>query len=172
MCVSYNDLRQPVATFLAGFGQVCEHVHRLSDLESVVHRQSPSGSRGKARAEGAGARSRRDSGPRPEFPLSEPTAERDQVGAGTLGTFSLAPSSWRDKMAFSLGVLKEPSSCCALLIKNVFCVFFILPSLRREIDEFFKADDSGSSKRSALCIFKIARKLLFLFRIKEDNEVK
>uniref|UniRef100_A0A8C2SJN7 HECT-type E3 ubiquitin transferase n=1 Tax=Capra hircus TaxID=9925 RepID=A0A8C2SJN7_CAPHI len=40
----------------------------------------------------------------------------------------------------------------------------------REIDEFFKAEDSGSSRRSALCIFKIARKLLFLFRIKEDNE--
>uniref|UniRef100_A0A8C2SIC7 Ubiquitin-protein ligase E3B n=1 Tax=Capra hircus TaxID=9925 RepID=A0A8C2SIC7_CAPHI len=42
--------------------------------------------------------------------------------------------------------------------------------IRREIDEFFKAEDSGSSRRSALCIFKIARKLLFLFRIKEDNE--
>lgn len=51
--------------------------------------------------------------------------------------------------------------------------FFSYPSLpRREIDEFFKADDAESSKRSALCIFKIARKLLFLFRIKEDNEVK
>ncbi|XP_073916937.1 ubiquitin-protein ligase E3B isoform X2 [Castor canadensis] len=42
--------------------------------------------------------------------------------------------------------------------------------IRKEIDEFFKADDSGSSKRSALCIFKIARKLLFIFKIKEDNE--
>lgn len=49
---------------------------------------------------------------------------------------------------------------------------FFFPTLpRREIDEFFKADDAGSSKRSALCIFKVARKLLFLFRIKEDNEV-
>ncbi|XP_007953188.1 ubiquitin-protein ligase E3B [Orycteropus afer afer] len=41
---------------------------------------------------------------------------------------------------------------------------------RREIDEFFKADEDGSSKRSALCIFKIARKQLFLFRIQEDHE--
>lgn len=63
---------------------------------------------------------------------------------------------------------KKPSSCCELLIKNV---SFYPSSLRREIDEFFQADDSGSSKRSALCIFKIARKLLFLFKIKEDNEV-
>lgn len=58
-------------------------------------------------------------------------------------------------------------------MKKIFFVFFFtLPSLRREIDEFFKADDAGSSRRSALCIFKIARKLLFLFRMKEDNEVK
>lgn len=61
--------------------QVCKHVHRLSDLESVVHRQGPSGSRGKAGAEGTGAGSHWDSGPCPEFPLSESTAERNQVGA-------------------------------------------------------------------------------------------
>ncbi|XP_075390192.1 ubiquitin-protein ligase E3B isoform X1 [Tenrec ecaudatus] len=42
--------------------------------------------------------------------------------------------------------------------------------IRREVDEFFGADDPGSGKRSALCIFKIARKLLFVFRMKEDNE--
>lgn len=55
-------------------------------------------------------------------------------------------------------------------MKKVFFVFFFF-TLRREIDEFFKADDSGARRRSALCIFKIARKLLFLFRMKEDNEV-
>lgn len=42
--------------------------------------------------------------------------------------------------------------------------------IRREIDEFFNADESGSSKRSALCIFKIARKLLFICKTTEDHE--
>ncbi|XP_072809814.1 ubiquitin-protein ligase E3B isoform X2 [Vicugna pacos] len=55
-------------------------------------------------------------------------------------------------------------------VRSFLCRRRLQREIRREIDEFFKADDSGSSKRSALCIFKIARKLLFLFRIKEDNE--
>nr|KAF6404354.1 ubiquitin protein ligase E3B [Molossus molossus] len=55
-------------------------------------------------------------------------------------------------------------------VRSFLCRNRLQREIRREIDEFFKADDSGSSKRSALCIFKIARKLLFLFRIKEDNE--
>ncbi|XP_004709597.1 ubiquitin-protein ligase E3B [Echinops telfairi] len=42
--------------------------------------------------------------------------------------------------------------------------------IRREVDEFWGADDPGSAKRRALCVFKIARKLLFIFRMKEDNE--
>lgn len=59
-----------------------------------------------------------------------------------------------------------------LLIKDVFFLFYFDSSLsRRETDEFFNTDDSGSSKRSALCIFKIARKLLFIYKTKEDNEV-
>lgn len=52
-----------------------------------------------------------------------------------------------------------------LLIKNVSFLS------RKEIDEFFNADESGSSKRSALCIFKIARKLLFICKTTEDHEV-
>uniref|UniRef100_A0A8C6DUG7 HECT-type E3 ubiquitin transferase n=1 Tax=Moschus moschiferus TaxID=68415 RepID=A0A8C6DUG7_MOSMO len=55
-------------------------------------------------------------------------------------------------------------------IRSFLCRRRLQREIRREIDEFFKTEDSGSNKRSALCIFKIARKLLFLFRIKEDNE--
>nr|XP_030716479.1 ubiquitin-protein ligase E3B isoform X3 [Globicephala melas] len=55
-------------------------------------------------------------------------------------------------------------------VRSFLCRRRLQREIRREIDEFFKADDSGSSKRSALCIFKTARKLLFLFRIKEDDE--
>ncbi|XP_023589423.1 ubiquitin-protein ligase E3B [Trichechus manatus latirostris] len=55
-------------------------------------------------------------------------------------------------------------------VRSFLCRSRLQREIRREIDEFFNADDSGSSKRSAVCIFQIARKLLFLFRIKEDNE--
>nr|KAF6468518.1 ubiquitin protein ligase E3B [Rousettus aegyptiacus] len=55
-------------------------------------------------------------------------------------------------------------------VRSFLCRSRLQREIRREIDEFFKVDGSGSSKRSALCVFKIARKLLFLFRIKEDNE--
>ncbi|XP_059749589.1 ubiquitin-protein ligase E3B isoform X3 [Balaenoptera ricei] len=55
-------------------------------------------------------------------------------------------------------------------VRSFLCRRRLQREIRREIDEFFKEDDSGSSKRSALCIFKTARKLLFLFRIKEDDE--
>lgn len=55
-------------------------------------------------------------------------------------------------------------------VRSFLCRRRLQREIRREIDEFFKADDAGSSRRGALCIFKIARKLLFLFRMKEDNE--
>lgn len=55
-------------------------------------------------------------------------------------------------------------------VRSFLCRSRLHREIRREIDEFFRTDDSGPSKRSALCIFKVARKLLFLFRIKEDNE--
>lgn len=51
---------------------------------------------------------------------------------------------------------------------SFFPLFFLS---RKEIDEFFNADEAGSSKRSALCIFKIARKLLFICKTTEDSEV-
>ncbi|XP_030677202.1 ubiquitin-protein ligase E3B isoform X3 [Nomascus leucogenys] len=55
-------------------------------------------------------------------------------------------------------------------VRSFLCRSRLQRDIRREIDDFFKADDPESTKRSGLCIFKIARKLLFLFRIKEDNE--
>lgn len=55
-------------------------------------------------------------------------------------------------------------------VRSFLCRSRLQRDIRREIDDFFKADDPGSTKRSALCVFKIARKLLFVFRIKEDNE--
>ncbi|XP_063502765.1 ubiquitin-protein ligase E3B isoform X1 [Pongo pygmaeus] len=55
-------------------------------------------------------------------------------------------------------------------VRSFLCRSRLQRDIRREIDDFFKAHDPESTKRSALCIFKIARKLLFLFRIKEDNE--
>uniref|UniRef100_A0A8B9CZJ1 Ubiquitin-protein ligase E3B n=1 Tax=Anser brachyrhynchus TaxID=132585 RepID=A0A8B9CZJ1_9AVES len=44
--------------------------------------------------------------------------------------------------------------------------------LQREVrlEDFFGANESASSKRSALSIFRIARKLLFVFNHKEDKE--
>lgn len=46
------------------------------------------------------------------------------------------------------------------------------PSGRREVEDFFGANESVSSKRSALSVFRIARKLLFVFNHKEDKEVR
>ena len=43
---------------------------------------------------------------------------------------------------------------------------------RREVEDFFGATESGASKRSALSVFRIARKLLFVFNHKEDKEVR
>lgn len=40
------------------------------------------------------------------------------------------------------------------------------------MEDFFAASESGSSKRSALSVFRIARKLLFVFNPKEDKEVR
>ncbi|KAH0516907.1 Ubiquitin-protein ligase E3B [Microtus ochrogaster] len=56
------------------------------------------------------------------------------------------------------------------IVRGFLCRRRLHRDLRRETDEFFNTDDSGSSKRSALCIFKIARKLLFIYKTKEDNE--
>lgn len=41
---------------------------------------------------------------------------------------------------------------------------------RKEVDDYFQASETGTSKRNALSIFKIARKLLFIYR-QEDKMV-
>lgn len=40
------------------------------------------------------------------------------------------------------------------------------------MEDFFGPNECGSSKRSALSVFRIARKLLFIFNHKEDKEVR
>lgn len=56
------------------------------------------------------------------------------------------------------------------LVRSFLCRRRLHRDIRKEIDEFFSADESGSSKRSALCIFKIARRLLFICKTTEDSE--
>ncbi|MBN3304295.1 UBE3B ligase, partial [Amia calva] len=55
------------------------------------------------------------------------------------------------------------------LIRRFLCRCKLQRQIRKEVDEFFETHDSGSSKRTALSIFKIARKLLFVFIVKEDK---
>ncbi|XP_041095862.1 ubiquitin-protein ligase E3B-like [Polyodon spathula] len=55
------------------------------------------------------------------------------------------------------------------LIRRFLCHCRLQKQIRREVDEFFEGCDAGSSKRNALSIFKIARKLLFIFIMKEDK---
>lgn len=43
---------------------------------------------------------------------------------------------------------------------------------RKEVDDFFGTNECGSNKRSALSVFRIARKLLFVFNPQEDKEVR
>lgn len=56
------------------------------------------------------------------------------------------------------------------LVRSFLCRRRLHRDIRKEIDEYFSADESGSSKRSALCIFKIARRLLFICKTTEDSE--
>lgn len=48
--------------------------------------------------------------------------------------------------------------------------FHITFCFRKEVDDFIAVSDAGSTKRNALSIFKIARKLLFILS-KEDKLV-
>lgn len=56
------------------------------------------------------------------------------------------------------------------LVRRYLCRCRLLKTIRHEIDDFFDVSESNSSKRSALVVFKIARKLLFVFNVKEDKE--
>ncbi|XP_078277449.1 ubiquitin-protein ligase E3B [Rhinoraja longicauda] len=56
------------------------------------------------------------------------------------------------------------------LARRYLCRCRLLRKIRLEIDDFFDISESNSLKRSALVVFKIARKLLFVFHVKEDKE--
>ncbi|XP_072334953.1 ubiquitin-protein ligase E3B isoform X1 [Scyliorhinus torazame] len=55
------------------------------------------------------------------------------------------------------------------LVRRYLCRCRLLREIRMEVD-FFDTDEANSSKRSALAMFKITRKLLFVYHVKEDKE--
>uniref|UniRef100_A0A8C2T736 HECT-type E3 ubiquitin transferase n=1 Tax=Coturnix japonica TaxID=93934 RepID=A0A8C2T736_COTJA len=54
------------------------------------------------------------------------------------------------------------------LVRRFLCRCHLQKEIR--LEDFFEATESGASKRSALSVFRIARKLLFVFNHKEDKE--
>ncbi|XP_067862150.1 ubiquitin-protein ligase E3B isoform X2 [Heptranchias perlo] len=56
------------------------------------------------------------------------------------------------------------------VVRRYLCRCRLLREIRMEIDDYFAISEINSSKRSALAIFKITRKLLFVFHMKEDKE--
>ncbi|KAG7274688.1 hypothetical protein CRUP_021129 [Coryphaenoides rupestris] len=49
------------------------------------------------------------------------------------------------------------------LIRRFLCRCRLQKQIRKDVDDYFQASESGTSKRNALSIFKIARKLLFVY---------
>ncbi|KAJ8286077.1 hypothetical protein GJAV_G00034290 [Gymnothorax javanicus] len=49
------------------------------------------------------------------------------------------------------------------LVRRYLCRCQLQKQIRKDVDEFFQACDAGTAKRNALSIFKIARKLLFIY---------
>uniref|UniRef100_UPI00398F80AD ubiquitin-protein ligase E3B n=1 Tax=Pristiophorus japonicus TaxID=55135 RepID=UPI00398F80AD len=56
------------------------------------------------------------------------------------------------------------------LVRRYLCRCRLLREIRMEVDDFFDINETNSPKRSAVAIFKITRKLLFVFHMKEDKE--
>ncbi|KAJ8378256.1 hypothetical protein AAFF_G00244600 [Aldrovandia affinis] len=54
------------------------------------------------------------------------------------------------------------------LVRRFLCRSQLQRQIRKDVDDFFQACDAGTAKRNALSIFKIARKLLFVYA-KEDK---
>ncbi|XP_008280282.1 ubiquitin-protein ligase E3B [Stegastes partitus] len=50
------------------------------------------------------------------------------------------------------------------LVRRFLCRCRLQKQIRKEVDDYFQAAETGTSKRNALSIFKIARKLLFIYR--------
>lgn len=49
------------------------------------------------------------------------------------------------------------------LVRSFLCRCRLKKQIRKEVDDYFQTSETGSSKRNALSIFKIARKLLFVY---------
>uniref|UniRef100_A0A7N6AEX6 Ubiquitin-protein ligase E3B n=1 Tax=Anabas testudineus TaxID=64144 RepID=A0A7N6AEX6_ANATE len=49
------------------------------------------------------------------------------------------------------------------LVRRFLCRCSLQKQIRKEVDDYFQASETGTSKRNALSIFKIARKLLFIY---------
>ncbi|XP_030226026.1 ubiquitin-protein ligase E3B [Gadus morhua] len=49
------------------------------------------------------------------------------------------------------------------LVRRFLCRCRLQKQLRKEVDDYFQTSESGTTKRNALSIFKIARKLLFVY---------
>nr|XP_033475562.1 ubiquitin-protein ligase E3B-like [Epinephelus lanceolatus] len=50
------------------------------------------------------------------------------------------------------------------LVRRFLCRCRLQKQIRKEVDDYFQASETGTTKRNALSIFKIARKLLFVYR--------
>lgn len=55
------------------------------------------------------------------------------------------------------------------IVRRFLCRCRLQKEIRKEVDEYFESHETVSCKRNALSIFKIARKLLFIFR-QEDKQ--
>ncbi|XP_056384821.1 ubiquitin-protein ligase E3B [Hyla sarda] len=55
------------------------------------------------------------------------------------------------------------------LIRRFLCRCRLQREIRREVDEFLEGAENGSMKITALSIFRIARKLLLMFRTRQDK---
>lgn len=67
----------------------------------------------------------------------------------------MQPMTKHVKVLEIIGLFKE-------LIHLFFVLLFLCPT-RKEVDDYFFAAESGTSKKNALSIFKIARKLLLIY---------
>ncbi|KAJ7309857.1 hypothetical protein JRQ81_007931 [Phrynocephalus forsythii] len=56
------------------------------------------------------------------------------------------------------------------LVRRFLCRSRLQREIRREVDNFFDANGSGAGKKTALSIFRAARKLLFVFCMQDDKE--
>uniref|UniRef100_A0A672JGJ5 HECT-type E3 ubiquitin transferase n=1 Tax=Salarias fasciatus TaxID=181472 RepID=A0A672JGJ5_SALFA len=53
------------------------------------------------------------------------------------------------------------------LVRKFLCRCRLQKQIRKEVDDYFQVSETGTSKRNALSIFKIARKLLFIYSLED-----